>query len=256
MKRKLFSLLLALVLIAGLSIYVCAESQLLNVTDSAGVLTDSQYSTLEQTAEDITRRYNFGVYVVILDDYTDFYDTAYETAYQIYHQYTLGEGSNRDGAILMLSISNRECSTFFYGPKAEYAFDDYGQEKVEDAYLDDFRNDDWASGCGHFISACGRLLEQAASGKPVRQPPWGKLAIFVGAACLISLFVTLRLKRKMKSVRAGTEASAYIVGGLQLINSSDVYTHTTETRTKIESESSSSDGSHSGGGGSGRSSHF
>ena len=83
------------------------------------------------------------------------------------------------------------------------------------------------------------------------------LAIFIGASCLIALIVTLILKSKMKSVRTGTEASAYVVGGLQLINSSDVYTHTTETRTKIESESDSgSDGSHSGGGGSGRSSHF
>lgn len=258
MKRKLFSLVLALMLIAGLSISVGAESQLLNVTDDAGVLTDEQYSQLEQAAEDVTRSYDFGVYVVILDDYTLYYDTAYETAYQLYHQYTLGEGSDRNGAILMLSISNRECSTFFYGPQAEYAFDDYGQLTVEEAYLDDFRNDDWFSGCSHFISACGDLLAMAAAGEPLRESPWGTLVVIIGISCLVSIIITLLLKLRMRSVRTGTEASAYVAGDLQLADSSDVYTHTTKTRTKIEKEpdSNAGDGSHSGGGGSGRSSHF
>ena len=213
---------------------------------------------METYAENISQDYGVGVYVVTVNNYEDYYDSAYETAWQIYHAYELGEGADRNGVILLLSMDNRQFATFFYGPRAEYAFDKHGQEKLEDYFLDHFRADDWANGIYGFLSGCDEFLSLAASGTPVRRSPWGTIAIIALASCVFSLIVCMLLRGKMKSVRMARQANAYVSGELNVTASRDQYTHTTETRTKIEHESSSGGDSsaESGGGGSGRSGSF
>ena len=170
MKKRIIRLSLVLALMLCLSVSVFAESQLWHITDDAGILTESQNIELETYAETISQDYGVGVYVVTVDNYEDYYDSAYETAWQIYHAYELGEGADRDGVILLLSMDNRQFATFFYGPRAEYAFDKHGQEKLEDYFLDHFRADDWANGIYGFLSGCDEFLSLAASGTPVPQP--------------------------------------------------------------------------------------
>ena len=152
MKKRIIRLSLVLALMLCLSVSVFAESQLWHITDDAGILTESQNIELETYAETISQDYGVGVYVVTVNNYEDYYDSAYETAWQIYHAYELGEGADRNGVILLLSMDNRQFATFFYGPRAEYAFDKHGQEKLEDYFLDHFRADDWANGIYGFLS--------------------------------------------------------------------------------------------------------
>ena len=258
MKKRIVTALLALVILLGLSVSVFAESQLWHITDDAGILTEAQDGELEAYAENISQNYGVGLYVVTVSNYEDYYDSPYETAWQIYHAYDLGEGADRDGVILLLSMDNRQFATFFYGPRAEYAFDKHGQEKLEDYFLDHFRADDWANGIYGFLSGCDEFLSLAASGTPVRRSPWGTIAIIALASCVFSLIVCMLLRGKMKSVRMARQANAYVSGELNVTASRDQYTHTTETRTKIEHESSSGGDSsaESGGGGSGRSGSF
>ena len=265
MKRKLTCILLAALLLLGLCCTAFAEApaatepQLLNVTDTVGLLTSEEDWALEEQAERISARYGVGIYLLIIEDYSVYYDDPYETAWQFYHQFTLGEGANRDGVILMMSMSNRKYATFFYGPKAEYAFDAYGQEKMEEEFLDEFREDDWYDGFENYIEVCGEYLAKAEAGKPVRESPVGTIAIAALISCVIALVVCLILKGRMKTVRKGAHADAYVAGNLNLTDSRDQFTHITETRTKIERESSSGSSgssSHSGGGGSGRSGSF
>ena len=77
-------------------------------------------------------------------------------------------GEDRDGVILLMSMSDRKYATFFYGPKAEYAFDAYGQELMEEEFLDDFRDDDWYDGFSDYLEVCAEYLERAEAGDPVR----------------------------------------------------------------------------------------
>lgn len=260
MKRKLTCLFLALVLLLGLTTLAFAAdgAQLPYVTDSAGLLTQSETDELESMAQSVSQQYGCGVYVVTVDDYTDI-DTrgAYEAAYSIYHQYSLGEGADRSGALLLLSMRERDWATFFYGPTAEYAFNAYGQEKLEDAYLGYFRDNDWYGGFSGYIGECGRYLELAAQGSPVRASKLVPILIVVAIACLIAGIVCGILCSKMKSVSKKTEAGSYIsAAGLKLTLQEDQYTHTSTSQRKIESSSSSSSSSESGGGGSGRSGKF
>ena len=277
MKRRLACIVLAALLLLGLCCTAFAEEadttgpQLWNITDTVGLLTSDEDQSLEERAEEISAQYGVGVYLLILEDYSEYYDDPYETAYQFYHGYTLGEGEDRDGVILMLSMSNRKYATFFYGPKAEYAFDAYGQELMEEEFLDDFRDDDWYDGFEDYLEVCDEYLARAEAGDPVRgdySSAGGSdgsgigttILVCLGISAVIAMIVCLILRGKMKSVRKGTHADAYVAGSLNLTASRDQYTHTTETRTKIEHESSDSGGGGSsacsGGGGSGRSGSF
>ena len=154
-------------------------------------------------------------------------------------------------------MDNRQFANFVYGPKADYAFDEHGVLELNDWYLDDFRNDDWTGGLNHFVAGCEDFLAKAAAGEPVRRSTTGPILLITLGSMVFALIVCLILKGKMKSVRAGTHANAYVVGALNVTASRDQFTHTTETRTKIEKESSSSSGSsESGGGGRGSSGAF
>ena len=277
MKRRIVCILLAALLLLGLCCTAFAEApaatepQLWNITDTVGLLTSDEDLTLEARAEEISAQYGVGIYLLILEDYSEYYDDPYETAYELYHQNTLGMGEDRDGVILLMSMSDRKYATFFYGPKAEYAFDAYGQELMEEEFLDDFRDDDWYDGFEDYLEVCAEYLERAEAGDPVRgdySSAGGSdgsgigttILVCLGISAVIAMIVCLILRGKMKSVRKGTHADAYVTGSLNLTASRDQYTHTTETRTKIEHESSDSSGGDSsacsGGGGSGRSGSF
>ena len=276
MKRRIVCILLVALLLLGLCCTAFAEApatepQLWNITDTVGLLTSDEDLTLEERAEEISAQYGVGIYLLILEDYSEYYDDPYETAYELYHQNTLGMGEDRDGVILLMSMSDRKYATFFYGPKAEYAFDAYGQELMEEEFLDNFRDDDWYGGFEDYLEVCDEYLARAEAGDPVRgdySSAGGSdgsgigttILVCLGISAVIALIVCLILRGKMKSVRKGTHADAYVAGSLNLTASRDQYTHTTETRTKIEHESSDSGGGGSsacsGGGGSGRSGSF
>ena len=277
MKRRIVCILLVALLLLGLCCTAFAEApaatepQLWNITDTVGLLTSDEDLTLEARAEEISAQYGVGIYLLILEDYSEYYDDPYETAYELYHQNTLGLGEDRDGVILLMSMSDRKYATFFYGPKAEYAFDAYGQELMEEEFLDDFRDDDWYDGFEDYLEVCAEYLERAEAGDPVRRDDSSAggsdgsgigttILVCLGISAVIAMIVCLILRGKMKSVRKGTHADAYVTGSLNLTASRDQYTHTTETRTKIEHESSDSGGGGSsacsGGGGSGRSGSF
>lgn len=232
------------------------------IFDNSDLLTFDEWEKLEARAADISQRHGCGVYVAFVDDFTEYGygNDVYKTTYQLYHSNELGMGENRDGIIILLSMAERDYAMFVYGTYAETAFNSYGQEKLEKAFLGNFKEDDWYGGVSNYLSTCDEYLTRADAGKPVRESPALLIAIAVVASCLLSGAICLFLKRSMKTVHQKVEANEYVApGGLQLSKQYDRYTHTTETRSKINKDSDSSSSgtsSCSGGGGSGRSGKF
>lgn len=232
------------------------------IFDNSDLLTFDEWEKLEARAADISQRHGCGVYVAFVDDFTEYGygNDVYKTTYQLYHANELGMGDNRDGIIILLSMAERDYAMFVYGTYAETAFNSYGQEKLEKAFLGNFKEDDWYGGVSNYLSTCDEYLTRADAGKPVRESPALLIAIAVVASCLLSGAICLFLKRSMKTVHQKVEANEYVApGGLQLSKQYDRYTHTTEVRSKISSSddsSSSGTSSCSGGGGSGRSGKF
>ena len=251
MKKGMRCLLLALILALSFCVGAAAAeqtgAQLSYVTDAAGLLGENENAMLEKMAETVSQKYGVGVYIVTVEDYRDFHsEGVYKATYTIYHQYTMGEGPNRDWAM------------FCYGSRCEYAFNSYGQQKLEKVFLDDFKNNDWYNGFEDYIKECNSYLEKAAAGKPVRASAWIPCLIVVGLSLLAAGVIVTVIWEKMNSVSEKVTANAYISDTLQLTEKTDCFTHKTTSRRKIERSSSGggSSRSESGGGGSGRSGKF
>ena len=229
------------------------------VFDVADLLPYEKWEKLEARAEAISQKQDCGVYFALVDDYTEYGNgSVFEVTYQLYHGSELGMGSGRDGIIVLLSMAERDYAMFVYGEYAEYAFDEYGQEKLEEKFLGFFEYDDWYGGISHYLDACDEFLTKADEGDPVRPSYWENILLVTGLSCLVSGAVCFWLLRSMKTVRAKDKADTYVSkGGLHLTQQLDQFSHTTVTRTKIQKESSGgSTHSESGGGGSGRSGKF
>ena len=231
------------------------------IFDLCDKLSFDEWAELEAQAADISQRHGCGVYAAFVDDFTKYGggNDVYKTTYQLYHANELGMGENRDGIIILLSMADRDYAMFVYGENAENAFNEYGQEQLEESFLSDFGSNEWYSGVSHYLDTCDEYLTLADEGKPVRKSTLPMYIIVVAVSLVISGGICLVLKWKMQTVHKKVEANEYVAaGGLRLTKKYDRYTHTTETQRKIHSDSDSGSGtsSCSGGGGSGRSGKF
>lgn len=264
MKKQMRGFFLALLMILYVVVLPCgytvpaSASELDYVTDTYGLLTDAELRVLEKAAEAVSEQYECGIYIVTVDNYRNYGSgDVFDVTSDIYHEYTLGEGSGRDGIILLLSMSERDYALFVYGNDAEYAFDDYGLIRLEDEFLDDLGNNNWYAGFEDYISTCKEFLALAEAGEPVRESKAPMVLFVIVGSVVISLIACLVMASGMKNVRKQDKADRYVTAeGLQLSIKEDTFSHRTQTRTKIEKQSSSSSRSRSGNGGSGRSGKF
>ena len=102
-------------------------------------MTDEQNLQLEKQSAETAAKYGVGVYIVTVDDYRDIDSSGvYPATYGIYHTYTMGEGAERNGIMLLLSMEDRDFGLFRYGERTEYAFTAYGMEQLEASFLPQF----------------------------------------------------------------------------------------------------------------------
>lgn len=242
-----------------------------HVYDEADLLSDSEWQRLEQKASEISERYKCDLYVVTVEDFTDYTDDydVLTAAQNIYEKMDFGYGVGKDGQMLLLSMDDRDFALIAYGNFGNEAFTDYGKDLVIDAFLDDFRNNDWYGGFEDYLDECEYLLEEASNGTPVDilipddpytpyepyKPTWEdyvrRFLFMLLPSSLASLIVCSILRSKSKTVHIATNANRYVDDGLRLFNSSDIFLHRSQTRRRIETENrvsmSSGGGSHYGG---------
>ena len=166
MKKRLFSIALCLMLLLSLCVTAHAADGVYLI-DEPGLLTRDEAETLESRAAELTGRYGIGVYIAVVDDFTDYASDCETASEEIYLANGFGVGSEQNGILLMLSMADRDYDLCAYGTDAHLAFTDYGKERLEEEFLDDFRYDDWYTGFEDYLSACGRMLSAAEQGRPV-----------------------------------------------------------------------------------------
>jgi len=259
MKRILASLLLILALLLSLSVCAHAEARIDYVSDYAGILSADEQKDLRDRAAAVSAQYDFGVYVVVVEDHTQYVNGSIEDfAEEIFHSYGLGVGETEEGVILAMSMKERDYDIYAHGDFGNYAFTDYGKERLADSFLDDFRRNDWAGGFRDFIETSAGMLQKAKDGNPVDiwiPDPVETGPSFDGFKAFISLAMGALfgggavggMKRSMKTAVKQTQAENYIRGGGNLRGERDTFVNRSVTRTRIRQESSSS-GSRPGGG--------
>lgn len=301
MKKRLISLLLILLLLAALFPAALAEDAASEdaapgetaaafpyVLDNAGLLRDSQREALEQKAAALSEQHQCSLYIVTVEDHTQYDYDVYEAAKGIFQYYDLGWGEEKNGVILLLSMGERDYAFAGHGDRGETICSEASSWLIEDKFLDNFRNDDWYGGFEDFLDACDTQLTTLENGGDVSEGadiitgPDGldyhsyndpyqntgrslmpRLLVVIFVPLVVALVVCLIFKGQMKTAKLATRADAYLVPhSMNLRIRDDVFTHRTESRTLIESDSGSRGGGgggssfHSGGGFSGRSGKF
>ena len=271
--KKIFSLLLAVLLMSALTLPAAAsgepalssdeplllldepaarfESDDFYVIDLYGLLTESEASSLSAMAEDVSQRYGCSVHIGIIGDMRSYGHYSIEScAEDFFDSLGLGVGDEHTGILLLLSMAGRDYDIDAHGSFAHYAFTDYGKTTVSDRFLDDFRVGDWYGGFSDYIRRCGELLALAEAGEPVDVPvpepnTVGGVAVTAVLSLLIAFLVCGLLSASMKSAKLASDADQYMIpGGAVITYRDDRFTHVTTTRTRIER---SDDRGHSGG---------
>ncbi len=250
MKKTSFSIILLLCLFAGFAGMAYADSGFPYVTDVVGIISDSEKVVLEQHASEISSEYGCGVYIIVVDDfrrYTDSFD-CFNAAENIYLQYDLGLGHEKNGILLLLSMQDRDFALAAYGASAHYAFTDYGKEIVIDAFIPELSTNSWYGGLSTYLESAESLLMSAYEGNPVDVPEvelsFAEAFILAfAAASAIALIVCLIFKAQMKTAKTQNFASEYIDrNSFNLYAHQDIFLHRSVTRQIIQNSSSSSGG--------------
>ena len=249
--KRLISIAVAVLLLALLVIpAAAAEAPEYCIYDTEGLLTDEEYWTLEDYAQEISTQRQCAVYFVAVDDFRNYGDgDIFNVARQFFLTSDFGMGEGKDGVMLILSMADRDHSLIVHG-FGETALTDYGKDYISEEFLDNFADNDWYGGCLDYLACTDELLSQAREGNIYDRGSWitsGVLwlwSLILGV--VISLIVcTVQRAMMRKKVHEQTGALGYVQGDVHITRKRDVYSHTTEVRRKIEKKDSGSSGSHS-----------
>lgn len=281
MKKRISSLLLICLLLACIPVFAGAESpaqDFPHVLDNAGLLSESERASLENTAAALSERCECSLYIVTVQDFTELDSDVREAAMGIYRYYELGWGEGHDGVILLLSMADRDFCFAGYG-KGETICDGDSGFWIEDQFLDNFRSNDWYGGFEDYLTACGEQLRKLEAGEDLGSAEkitgddgldyhsynyedaarrsreektarsGAKILVIVIVPLLAALVTCSIFKAQMKTARAAARADRYLKPrSLNLRVKEDVFTHRTEHREVIETDSGTRSGGHSGGG--------
>lgn len=230
------------------------------VKDDCGLLSNTELSELQGRASQISSDYNCGLYIYVVKNMDDFaYDyEVYNDAFGIeaFAQYLFlnelkGLGSSGDGILLVMSMKERDYDIMAHGNLGNYAFTDYGKDKLADSFLDYFADEEWYRGFSAYLNKVDRFLQAAAEGNPVDigsgRIKEHNLPVSIAAGLIFGLIVALisclTMKSSMKSVRLARVASNFIAqDGVKIPIQKDFFTHNTLVRTPLQTSSSTGGG--------------
>lgn len=264
-KKRILTVLFALLLCMVVVIPTFAASDLPRLVDNADLLTDSEESTLLSKLNEISERQQADVVVVTADTLDGKTPMDYADDFYDYNGY--GFGADKDGVLLLVSLEDRDwwMSTTGYGITA---ITDAGIEYISEKFLSDLSDGDYADAFTTYAELCDDFFTQARSGQPydtghMPKQPFNiarNLLIALIVGFVIALIATGVMKGKLKTVRFQSAASNYVkANSMNVTESRDMflYTHVdrrakpkdTDSSSGSSTHTSSSGSTHGGGGG-------
>lgn len=245
--KKVLAILTVLILCLSLSLTVFAKKPALLV-DDADLLSESEERNLLSRLESIGQTYE--VDVVIVTTLTLEGKTPEKYANRYYDEHNYGQGDDRDGVLLLVSMEDRDWYILTNG---------LGADAVNGSEIEDIGNEvasclgdaDYGEAFDIFVDACTYEIDGEINGFPFRL---GKnLLIALAVGLVIALIVTGVMRAQLKSVRKQLAATEYTKqGSMQVTASYDLFLYRTVDRRKKETSKSSSSGGSSRGGGGGK----
>lgn len=241
MKKKLFSTVLALLLLLTMAVSVSAATDEF-VYDEAGLLTQREESALSEKLERISDTYDAQIIVATVSE-LDYSDVDYFPDH-LYDSMDFGYGADRDGVLLVVCMDPREYRMLGCG-YASQAIDEDVISDIGDAIVSDLSDGDYAEAFDEFADQCEYYLDGYRNGFPFATTRNLLICLLIGLA--VGAITVIVLKGQLKTVRRQNRAHEYVRSGSMKLNvQRDIYLYRNVTRTKKESSSSSS-GRSSGG---------
>lgn len=167
--RRITSLFLLLCLLSAMAVAAWGENPgIAYVSDEVGLLTPLQLQDLEEQAKALAQNEHFEVYIRILEDYSrNGSDSLFEYAIDFYDDNSLGYGKNHDGAMLLLSMADRDYWFDFNGSRSDIAFTETGRDAMEQEVLPYISRGDYYEGFREYLNLCQTYLAAEAEGDPI-----------------------------------------------------------------------------------------
>ena len=231
MKKKLFSLLTALLLCLFCAVPAFAEMPL--VMDTYELFKPEATAELEQKAQDASAGHGVNVYLLTVSDIGG--QNVREFAKDWYRNYDLGYGEGKSGILFLIALDSRDYVTITYGGGVT-AFTDYRIAQIEDKIVPMLSDGSYYKASDTYIEMCADTLDfYAEKGAPLdsgNDPAKGWIKwvfVFVIPLAVASIVCGI-FYAQMKTANEQTHANAYMPAeGLALSVVEDTYTHTTET---------------------------
>jgi len=248
MKNRVFYFCLALILCATLAIPAFAASGYL--LDEADLLSEMEEQALQDVLDEIGDGFDADIVIVTVET-TGQYDPEYYTE-RLYDDRGYGQGSDRDGVMLLVAMEEREYVIWSNG-WCSNAISSGEIDSIIANMEEDMRDGEYAQAFETFLEDCRYYLNGHINGFPFNFGSNFLIALVVGL--LVALIATGIMRSKLKSVKKQHTANQYTKpGSMQVTKATDLYLYSNVTRVR-KAQSSSTSGSRSGGGhsvGSGR----
>ena len=246
--------------IAFILIFVFAFSALIYASnnlyhDEVGLLTENEAEYVSELLSEIEDTYEIKLIIAVVND--SGYKSAYN--YAADHLYS-SLGSSKSGAILLLSMEERDWVFYATGSARRILTDSKIDSMMETLISDYFSRDEYYGGFCGLINQCTSYFVRATENGIDSNADYDEDDNLSISSCLIIALViglvasgitVLVLRGQLKSVKSARCASNYVdSGSFALTESRDIYLYSTISKT-ARSQSSSS-GSRSGGGRSGK----
>ena len=240
MNKRIFTLLLVLLICFALAVPAFAEAGNFHMIDTAGLLTSIQEAALEAKLAEISARQGTEVCIVtvnslegtIIADYSEYFYDSYM--------------DDVPAVVLFIAMDEREWDIAAYGG-AEVSFNAAGREYIGGQILDSLSDEDFNDAFKDFAALCDDFLAQAASGEPYgsgnlpKEPmAWYSILIALGIGLVVALIVTGVMRSALKSVAMQHAAEYVRPGSLQLTRSQDIFLYRTVSRRERPKSSTSS----------------
>lgn len=258
MKKRFFTLALALFFVLSITLPVCAESgdgfnsPYARLQDDAALLSSDEYNEVLSRLDEISERQSFDVVIHTTEDMDGYSSVvAYADDYYDYNGY--GYGEDRDGIILVVAMNTRDLyiSTCGFGITA---FTDYGIDTLLDDVKGYFSDGDYYGGFCSFISEADEYITSAKNGSPYDindgdyyyssersgffNFTWLMASLIMGLVC--ALIIVGTMKAQLKTVRPALAAGSYVrKDSIKVKSERDIYLYRNVSRTEIVRESSS-----------------
>ena len=248
MMKKWLAVLVAVILCLTLSVPALAQSlpveELPRLVDNADLLSAAEETALLARLDEVSAQHGVDLIVLTEEDIDGLTPEAYANRY--YDDNLLGQGDNRDGVLLLLSMAERDWYILTNG-LGHTAITDDEVQSIGEWMLSDLSEGNYASAFNTFVNECEYEINGEINGFPFK---WGQNLIFsLIVGFVVALIVTGVMKRKLKSVVPRVDATEYTVqGSMRVTEAGDLYLYRTVDRTRRVQDTSRSSGG--GGGGS------